>query len=115
VANKKFIEKKIVAVSDKRRLTIPKKFYSRLKLGNKVECIARGNELILRPVNSEDFSDLIVEELKPQKIDKKILSAKVKAQKAEIEDALNVMIDDAKKVARGEGDSATFGEIFGDD
>ena len=112
---KTLLERKIVAVSDKRRLTIPKKFYSHLNFGNKVECFTRGNELILRPVNGEDFSDLITAELKMQGVEEKNLSAKLAEKKVEIKNSLNSMIADAKKVARGEGESATFGEIFGND
>ena len=112
---KTLLERKIVAVSDKRRLTIPKKFYSHLNFGNKVECFTRGNELILRPVNSEDFSDLVTAELKMQGVEEKILPEKLAEKKAEIKNSLTAMIVDAKKIAQGEGESATFGEIFGDD
>lgn len=112
---KSLLEKKIVAVSDNRRLTIPKKFYNHLNFGNKVECFTRGNELVLRPVSNEDFSDLIMSELKTQGVEEKILSAKLSEKKSELKSSLNAMIDDAKTVAHDEGNSATFGEIFGDD
>ena len=115
MAKKSLLEKKIVAVSGGRRLTIPKKFYSHLNFGSKVECFTRGNELVLRPVNVEDFSDLITSELKTQKIDRKNLPEKLSEKKAEIKNSLAAMITDAKKVAHGKGKSATFGEIFGND
>lgn len=115
MSGKPLLEKKIVAVSSNRRLTIPKKIYSSLNFGNKVECFTRGNELVLRPVSNEDFSDLIVAELQAQGVEENFLPEKLAEKKSELKISLNTMIADAKKIAHGEGDSPTFGELFGDD
>ena len=115
MAKKSLLEKKIVAVSDKRRVTIPKKFYNRLNFGKQVECFTRGNELVFRSVGNDDFSDLIAVDLKAQGIDEKVLPAKLSETKTELRESLNLMIADAKKVAHGEVESASFGDIFGDD
>lgn len=112
LAKPKLLEKKILAVSEKRRITIPKSFYKTLNFGDKVECFARGNELVLRPVSvgREDFSDLINADIAAGNVTEDFGRIK-----ADIASSLGAMIDDAKKAAHNQGEYSTFEEIFGGD
>ena len=112
LANPKLLEKKILVVSEKRRITIPKNFYKTLNFGDKVECFARGNELVLRPVSvgKEDFSDLIKADIAAGNV-----AEDFDCIKANIANSLNAMIGDAKKAAHNQGEYSTFEEIFGGD
>ena len=49
--NRAPMERKRVAISAKRQITIPQKYFKSLGFDTEAECIVRGNELVLRPVN----------------------------------------------------------------
>ena len=43
-------DRKIVSISPKRQITIPQKYFKMLGFENEAECILRGNELVIKPV-----------------------------------------------------------------
>ena len=43
------MERKIISVTGKRQITIPKKFYNILRMGKEIECELTDNAIILRP------------------------------------------------------------------
>ena len=60
------MNRKTVSISQKRQITIPKKFFTKLGFGEEAECFLRGNELVIRPVSpyyGGEFSEQILEDL----------------------------------------------------
>ncbi|MEA4847868.1 MAG: hypothetical protein VB106_11610 [Clostridiaceae bacterium] len=45
------LNKKRITISAKRQITIPQKFFEMLDFGGEAECILRGKELIIRPID----------------------------------------------------------------
>lgn len=106
---------KILRVSSKRQITIPQKFYKRLGLGSEVECIMRKDELILRPVkigSGGEFAEQILADLIKEGITGEALLAAFKERQARIRPAVKAMLAEAKSVAQGQGEYASYEDIF---
>ncbi|MBS4022870.1 MAG: AbrB/MazE/SpoVT family DNA-binding domain-containing protein [Dethiobacter sp.] len=104
-------------ISPKRQVTIPQVFYEGLGFEKEVEFVRRGNELILRPVRDDmDFSKEILKDLVAQGLSGQELINEFEAVKSKIRPAVEMMLEDAKTVAKkrkGTGDTKTQ-ELFGD-
>ncbi|HHV66014.1 MAG TPA: AbrB/MazE/SpoVT family DNA-binding domain-containing protein, partial [Peptococcaceae bacterium] len=63
--NMKEMESKIIKISSKKQITIPQAYFEKIGFSEHAECILRDNELVVRPlrVDSDDYSDLILEDL----------------------------------------------------
>ncbi len=61
-------DRKIISVSSKRQITIPKKFFRQLKFGKEVECFLEDDGIVIRPIQLEEneFSIEILRELVSQ-------------------------------------------------
>lgn len=106
---------KILSVSSKRQITIPQKFYKSLGLGSEVECIMRKDELILRPVkigSGGEFAEQILADLIREGITGEALLAAFKERQARIRSAVKAMLAEAKSVAQGQGEYASYEDIF---
>lgn len=106
---------KILSVSSKRQITIPQKFYKSLGLGSEVECIMRKDELILRPVkigSGGEFAEQILADLIREGIMGEALLAAFKERQARIRPAVKAMLAEAKSVAQGQGEYASYEDIF---
>lgn len=106
---------KILSVSSKRQITIPQKFYKSLGLGSEVECIMRNDELILRPVkvgSGGEFAEQILADLIKEGITGEALLAAFKERQAHIRPAVQAILAEAKSVARGQGEYASYEDIF---
>lgn len=60
------MDRKIVSISSKRQITIPKKFFEALQFADEAECVVRGNELVIRPARANsggEFAEYILAEL----------------------------------------------------
>lgn len=102
MTKKNLLGRKIIAVSDKRRITIPKNFYSQLVIRKAVP-------------GHEDFSDLISAELSEEGLEGEKFAKAFFARKAKLETSLQAMLDDARRAANDEGEYFTMEEIFGGD
>jgi bifunctional DNA-binding transcriptional regulator/antitoxin component of YhaV-PrlF toxin-antitoxin module len=104
-------------ISSKRQVTIPQMFYEDLGFEKEVEFVKRGNELILRPVRDDmDFSKEILKDLVAQGLSGQELINEFEAVKSKIRPAVELMLEDAKAVAKARketGDKKTQ-ELFGD-
>ena len=63
MANNK--SKKILKISSKRQITLPKTFFFELGFADTAECFVRGNEIVIRPLNLErdgEFSEQILKD-----------------------------------------------------
>ncbi len=110
------IKKKTLSISAKRQITIPKSFYTILGFERKAECMVRNGELIIRPIKQEtggEFAELILADLISEGYSGEELLNEFKARQAKVRPAIDKLISDAEKAARGEGEFATFEEVFG--
>lgn len=110
------VEKKTVSISAKRQITIPQKFYTILGFTDEAECVIRGNELVIRPVRAKaggEFAEQILKELLDDGLSGEELLAAFREKQAKIRPAVEAMLADAERVARGEGDYFGYDDIFG--
>ena len=110
------MNRKILSISSKRQVTIPQKFYQTLGFGDEAECVMRGNELIIRPVKTVaggEFAEQILAELIAEGLSGEELLSKFKEKQAQIRPAVEAMLSDAEEVAGGNGEFATYGDVFG--
>ena len=96
--------KKIVSISSKRQITIPQKFFTALGFNDEAECVVRGNELVIRPVQ--------VALIKAGLSGEALLVA-FKKKQAQVRPAVQAMIEEAESVARGVGEYSTYEDVFG--
>lgn len=108
-------DRKIVSISPKRQITIPQKYFKMLGFENEAECILRGNELVIKPVqilSDSEFSEQILEELIDSGLSGHELLEAFKAKQADVKYAVKNMIAEAKKVAEGKAEYATMDDVF---
>lgn len=110
------MNRKILSISSKRQITIPQKFYQTLGFGDEAECVMRGSELIIRPVKTVsggEFAEQILAELILEGLSGEELLSKFKEKQAQVRPAVEAMLSDAEEVAEGNGEFATYDDVFG--
>lgn len=107
--------RKIVSISQKRQITIPKKYFSQLGFGSEAECFMRGNELVIRPVapGGDELSEQILADLVSHGYGGQELLMKFHDARRQIRPAVEVLLEEAGKAAQGETAYETFDDIFG--
>lgn len=102
---------KIISISSKNQITIPKKLMEFLGFGTEARIKTDGNSLIITPLKEEkfDFSDLILEDLIREGYEGQELLKEFKKRNRKIKPAINKLVEEAKN------NSATTEDIFGDD
>jgi len=110
------MERKIINVTGKRQVTIPMKFYEKLRFGKEVECYLAGDSVVLRPLRTADdgFTVEILKDLVAQGYSGDELIAQFEQQHLGIKKAIGILIDEADKIAAGEREGATTKDIFGE-
>ncbi|GIO25213.1 AbrB/MazE/SpoVT family DNA-binding domain-containing protein [Oceanobacillus sp. J11TS1] len=110
-------EVKQIHVSEKRQITIPKRFYDSLGLGSEIICELRGNEIVLREIpQAADFSEEILKDLVAQGYEGQNLIHEFQKIKSQIRPAVEKLIDESAFAAEnlnGNGDEQTEA-LFGD-
>lgn len=111
------MERKIINVTGKRQVTIPLKFYKKLRLGKEVECCLTDDAIILRPLSNSDdgFTMEILKDLVLKGYSGDELLTEFTKQRTNIKKAINSLIDEADSIAIGEQKGATTIEIFGEE
>ena len=111
------IERKIISITGKRQVTIPLKFYEKLRLGKEIECFLTEDAIVLRPLSVSDdgFSMEILKDLVSQGYGGEELLAKFAKQREEIKRAIGGLIDEADEIADGRRKGAATKDIFGED
>ena len=110
------MERKLLSISSKRQITIPQKFFNMLGFGTEAECLVRGNELVIRPVETRadgEFAEQILEDLIKQGYSGDELLIEFRKEQKKVRPAVEAMLSEAKKLARDEINSSTTEEIFG--
>lgn len=102
---------KIISISSKNQITIPKKLMEFLGFGTEARIKTDGNSLIITPLKKEkfDFSDLILEDLIREGYEGQELLKEFKKRNGKIKPAINKLVKEAKN------NSSTTEDIFGDD
>jgi bifunctional DNA-binding transcriptional regulator/antitoxin component of YhaV-PrlF toxin-antitoxin module len=105
---------KLVSISSKRQLSIPKEFYDELGLGKEILLELFNNQLVIKPLREdiEDFSEEILSDLLREGYEGDELMEEFKRRKAAIRPAVESLIMEAKLTAEAVDDIA---DLFGDD
>lgn len=103
---------KRISVSSKRQISIPKKFYEQLGIGDEVRVELHGNHLVLKPVheNFEDFSEEILEDLIAQGYSGNQLMIEFKNRKGQLGTAIASIISETMNT----GKRTTVDDLFGE-
>ena len=111
------MDRKIINVTGKRQITIPLRFYEKLGFGKEIECSLTDDGVVLRPLSSADdnFTMEILKDLVSQGYNGNELLEKFAEQRANIKNAIKIMINEADEIAKGKRKSATTKDIFGEE
>ncbi len=110
-----FKNRKIVSITGKRQLTIPKKFYEKLNFGKEVECFIEKNTLVIRPLRLDEsaFSVKILRDLVSEGYSGEELIEKFSAESMLMKTAISEIIKEGKDIAEGKKKGASMKDIFG--
>jgi len=109
-------ERKIISVSGKRQITIPRKYFEALDFNNEAECILQNNSIIIRPIKEtagSEFSEQILADLIKQGLSGNELLTRFKEMSRRITPAMDKLIDEADNIAKGKKKGATMADVFG--
>jgi len=111
------MERKIINVTGKRQITIPLKFYESLSFGKEIECFLTEDSIILRPLSHSDdsFTMEILKDLVSKGLSGEELLSQFAKQRANIKNAIGMLIDEANEIADGKRKGATTKDIFGEE
>ena len=115
-AAKKIPEQKRVTITSKRQFTIPQKFFTELGFDKEALCIKGEDYLIIRPatsVSDGEFAEQILADLITEGFSGQELLTEFKSRQAKVRPAIEAMLKKAREVAHGNGEYATFDDIFG--
>ena len=107
---------KKIAISAKRQITIPQKFFSMLGFDTEAECLVRGNELVIRPVQTGtggEFAEQILADLITQGYSGDELLMRFKKAQSQVRPAVEAVIGEAERAAKSETAFASYADIFG--
>jgi bifunctional DNA-binding transcriptional regulator/antitoxin component of YhaV-PrlF toxin-antitoxin module len=110
------MERKIISVSVKRQVTIPRKYFEALGFENEAECILQNGGILLRPVrdiNSGEFSEQILADLISQGFSGQELLKRFKEQSKKVRPAVKKLIAEADDLAKSSEGKLSLDGIFG--
>jgi len=110
-----YMERKIISVSNKRQVTIPKKYFEALGFSSEAECILQKNSIIIRPVcvnTGSEFSEQILADLISQGFSGQELLDKFKELSNKVTPAMKKLISEADSIATGAKRSDAMSDIF---
>ena len=111
------MERKIINVTGKRQITIPLRFYEKLRLGKEVECLLTEDAVVIRPLSSADdnFTMEILKDLVSLGYSGDDLLDEFAKQRSNIKKGISVLIKEADEIAAGKRTSVTTKDIFGEE
>lgn len=110
------MERKTIRISNKRQITIPQKYYERLGFESEAECILRGSELIIRPVEKQgsgEFAEQILADLVAQGYFGDELLQRFKEEQRKIRPAMERLIAEADELFAKGGHGASLDDLLG--
>ena len=108
--------RKTVSISEKRQITIPKKFFTQLGFGDEAECLVRNGELVVRPVTASgggEFSEGILADLIAQGYEGQGLLEEFRRLQRQVRPAVEAVMTEASLAAEGRAEYFTVDEVFG--
>lgn len=107
-------EKKVISISSKRQMTIPRKFFEQLGFSHDAECFLRGDELVVRPlkVMDGDLSAEILSDLIKQGYSGDDLLNRFKLMQKKVRPAIEMILDEAEMAAEGMGEYYSIEDVF---
>jgi len=107
-------ERKIVSISVKRQITIPRQYYTALGFDNEAECILQGENLLIRPVRTgtAEFSEQILSDLIAQNYEGQALLEKFMEHSRAVRPAVRKLLDEADRLAEGDEGRVPMEELF---
>lgn len=110
----KQMNRKRIAVSKKRQITIPIEFYNSIGIDKEVECYVQNGSIIINPVNevSGEFDEEILADLISQGLSGEELLEEFKKTRHKVKPAVEGMLEDAKLAAEGKIESYSYDDIF---
>ena len=117
IAEKAIVDKTIINMTGRRQVTIPLRFYERLRFGKEVECVLTDDAILLRPLSDVDdgFTMEILKDLVAQGIQGEELLTKFSEQRQKINRAIGILVNEADEIAAGKRKGATTEDIFGEE
>jgi bifunctional DNA-binding transcriptional regulator/antitoxin component of YhaV-PrlF toxin-antitoxin module len=115
-AMERTMERKRIAVSGKRQITIPMEFFTQLGIDKEVECYVRNGSMIIKPAATEsggEFAEQILADLIAQGLQGDALMARFKEMNRAMRPAIERLIEEADDIASGKIASATMDQVFG--
>ena len=111
------IERKIINITGKRQVTIPLKFYDKLRFSKEAECFLTDDAVVIRPLTASDdsFTMEILKDLVTQGYSGDELLAKFAEQRVNIKKAINILINEADEIANAKCTGTSMKDIFGED
>ena len=97
------MERKIISVTGKRQITIPLRFYEKLRFGKEVECLLTDDAVVLRPLSSSDESltmEILID-LVSQGYNGDQLLEKFAEQRSNIKKVVDILIEETDEIAVG--------------
>ena len=111
------VERKIINVTGKRQITIPLRFYEKLRFGKEIECFLADDAVVLRPLatSNDSFAIEILKDLVLHGYSGNELLAKFTEQRTNINKAIDIIINEADEISAGKRKGATTKDIFGEE
>ena len=116
IIRNKSIERKIISVSGKRQVTIPRKYFETLGFNNEAECFLQDNAIVIRPIKENsgmEFSEQILADLIKQGVSGEELLVQFKELSKKIAPAMSKLISEADSIVKGEKKGTAMSDIFG--
>lgn len=110
------MERKTISISNKRQITIPQKFFEQLGFEREAECVLRGSELVIRPVNRRnggEFAEQILADLLKEGYAGDELLAQFKRMQRKVRPAVEKLIAEADAIASEKSASPSLDDLFG--
>ena len=107
---------KIIAISPKRQVTIPQKFFSLFQFGSQAKISATDNGILIQPADNfsnGEFDVQILQDLVQKGLSGQQLINAFKESKTKVRPAVEAMLLNAKRIAHDEADFDTLDDIFG--
>lgn len=114
VKGKSKMDRKIISISSKRQVTIPRQYFETLGFHNEAECSIRDGGIFIRPVSMESgvFAEQILADLIADGYSGDELLARFRENSRKVRPAVLTMIEEADALARS-GTSISMEELFG--
>ena len=111
------MERKIINVTGKRQVTIPLKYFEKLRFGKEVECFLADDAVVIRPLSASDdnFTMEILKDLVAQGYGGNELIEEFAKQRGNIQKAIGTLIQEVDEIAAGKRKGAATRDIFGEE